>query len=175
MKFLSRKLQRLSFIFIKCIIWVISLLNHRMYMYFYIRLLRFYGMKCSKLVKYIGYSVVFDDISLIELSSDVVISDHSHFLTHDYSLSVSLRIKGVKKEGQWKRPISIGENTFIGKKTIILPGSKIGNNVIIGAGSVVRGSLESNYVYSGNPIQKLMSIDDYSNRVEKYKNQILWD
>ena len=75
----------------------------------------------------------------------------------------------------WKRPIYVGKNTFIGKKSIIMPGSKIGDNVIVGAGSVVRGTLDSNYIYAGNPIQKLMSIDDYNMRVEKFKNDILWD
>lgn len=175
MKFLIRKLQRIVFYILKYILWIISLINHRTYMFLYTRLLRFFGMKCSKNVKYIGYSVVFDDINLIELSSDVVVSDNSHFLTHDYSISVSLRIKGIKKEGQWKRPIFVGKNTFIGKKSIIMPGSKIGDNVIVGAGSVVRGTLDSNYIYAGNPIQKLMSIDDYNMRVEKFKNEILWD
>lgn len=40
-------------------------------------------------------------------------------------------------------------------------GSKIGDNVIIGAGSVVTGNLESNFVYAENPAKKIMTIDKF--------------
>lgn len=51
------------------------------------------------------------------------------------------------------KPIEIGENVFIGCNCIILKGSKIGNNCVIGAGSVVAGTFEDNCVIAGNPAQ----------------------
>lgn len=45
--------------------------------------------------------------------------------------------------------------------SIILKGSKIGNNVIIGAGSVGLSQLDDNMVYAGVPCKKIMSLDDF--------------
>ena len=58
-------------------------------------------------------------------------------LTHDYSRSVLRRAYGeiIGEAGQ----TVIGDNVFIGMNAIILMGTKIGNNCIVGAGSVVGG------------------------------------
>ena len=48
-------------------------------------------------------------------------------------------------------PVLIGENVFIGMNAIILKGTIIGNNCVIGAGSVVHGTFEDNCVIAGNP------------------------
>lgn len=45
----------------------------------------------------------------------------------------------------------IGENCFIGEKSIILPGVILGNNVIVAAGSVVTKSFDDNVLIGGNP------------------------
>lgn len=47
--------------------------------------------------------------------------------------------------------IFIGNNVFVGKGCLILPGTHIGDNVMIGAGSVVAGHIPSNSISSGNP------------------------
>ena len=48
-------------------------------------------------------------------------------------------------------PVIIGDNVFIGMNSIILKGTVIGNNCVIGAGSVVHGKFEDNCVIAGNP------------------------
>jgi acetyltransferase-like isoleucine patch superfamily enzyme len=53
--------------------------------------------------------------------------------------------------GMKTKPVDIGENVFIGANVIILKGSKIGNNCVIGAGAVVSGTFEDNTVIAGNP------------------------
>lgn len=50
-----------------------------------------------------------------------------------------------------KRPIVIGEGCFIGANSIILKGTTLGKNVIVGAGSVVCGSFPDNVIIAGNP------------------------
>lgn len=50
-----------------------------------------------------------------------------------------------------KKDVYIGDNCFIGSKAIILPGVKIGNEVIVGAGSVVTKDIPSNSIVAGNP------------------------
>ena len=50
-----------------------------------------------------------------------------------------------------KRPIVIGEGCFIGANSIILKGTTLGNNVVVGAGSVVSGAYPDNVIIAGNP------------------------
>ena len=50
-----------------------------------------------------------------------------------------------------KRRIVIGEGCFIGANSIILKGSTFGNNVVVGAGSVVSGTFPDNVIIAGNP------------------------
>ncbi len=50
-----------------------------------------------------------------------------------------------------KRPIVIGEGCFIGANSIILKGTTLGKNVVVGAGSVVCGSFPDNVIIAGNP------------------------
>ncbi|MGN0419399.1 MAG: acyltransferase [Acetatifactor sp.] len=57
------------------------------------------------------------------------------------------------------KPIEIGENVFIGCNCIILKGSKIGNNCVIGAGSVVAGTFEDSCVIAGNPARVVRKIE----------------
>ena len=48
-------------------------------------------------------------------------------------------------------PVTIGAGSFIGLRSVILPGSKIGAGAFVGAGSVVSGVVEPHTVVSGNP------------------------
>ena len=52
---------------------------------------------------------------------------------------------------EWAKPVTIGNNVWIGGSVTILPGVTIGDNVTIGAGSVVVGDILSNTVAVGNP------------------------
>ena len=59
-------------------------------------------------------------------------------------------------------PIIIGDNCWIGASSIILPGVKLGNHVVIGAGSVVTKSfLDDNILVAGNPAKKIKDLDTY--------------
>ena len=77
-------------------------------------------------------------------------------LTHDYSRSVLRRVYGeiVGEAGE----TIIGDNVFIGMNSIVLMGAHIGNNVIVGAGSVVSGSIPDNCVIAGNPARIMRKI-----------------
>ena len=59
---------------------------------------------------------------------------------------------------EWAEPVSIGNNVWIGGSVTILPGVKIGDNVTVGAGSVVTKDIPSNSVAVGNPCQVVKSI-----------------
>jgi acetyltransferase-like isoleucine patch superfamily enzyme len=57
------------------------------------------------------------------------------------------------------KEIEIGENVFIGCNCLILKGTKIGDNSVIGAGSVVSGEIPSNCVAAGNPARVVRNIE----------------
>ena len=58
-------------------------------------------------------------------------------------------------------PIFIGNNVFIGICSIMMPGTKIGDNSIVAAGSVVKGDFPDDVVIGGNPARVISSLDEY--------------
>lgn len=93
-------------------------------------------------------------------------------LTHDYSCSVLRRIYG-----EWigeGAEVKIGENCFIGMNATLLMGTMLGNNVIVGAGSVVHGTFPDNVVIAGNPAKIIYTLEEhYLNRKNKTKEEAL--
>lgn len=76
--------------------------------------------------------------------------------TDFHPLSHENRI-GNPNEGYKTRPITIGNNVFIGGFSIILKGSIIGDGTIIGAGSVVSGKIPAGEIWAGNPAKFIKS------------------
>ncbi len=80
-------------------------------------------------------------------------------LTHDYSRSIAARVYGDYIGGAL--PVYIGDNVFIGQHAIILMGTTIGNNCIVGAGAVVKGTFPDNVVIAGNPAKIICTLEEY--------------
>lgn len=55
-------------------------------------------------------------------------------------------------------PVVIGSNVWLGRGVIVLPGSKIGDNSVIAAGSVVKGDVPANVMATGNPAQPVKEL-----------------
>ena len=143
--------------------------NHRLYMKFYNSLLKSSGLTLHGTPRFIAYSVKFDDFNLITLGDRLVVSSNVIFLTHDYSFTTGLIAIGEKPETDigLLGPITIGDNVFIGMNALLLPGTTIGNNVIIGAGSVVRGKIPDNSIFSGNPATFVANIRDHAEKLKE--------
>ena len=94
---------------------------------------------------------------LISIGDNVTLAPRVHILAHDASTKQFL---GYAKIGK----VSIGNNVFIGAGSIVLPNTTIGSNVIIGAGSVVSKDIPSNSVATGNPARVLSTTDAYLNK-----------
>ena len=95
---------------------------------------------------------------LISIGNHVEVTRGCAFITHDGGAWV---FRDDYPDLDVIAPIKIGNNVFIGHNTSILPGTCIGDNCVIGAGSVVRGNLECNSVYAGVPAKRIKSLSDY--------------
>lgn len=115
---------------------------------------------------YIAPTAVFDanDYSLISIGDATTVSTDVVFLTHDYSISKGLKTIDPKLNGRFLKPIRVGSNCFIGMRTILLPGTVLGDNVIVGAGAVVKGSFPDNVVIGGNPARVICNTREWAER-----------
>ena len=69
----------------------------------------------------------------------------------------------------------IGNNVFVGMRTTILMGAEIGDNVIVGAGSIVSGKIPSNCVCAGNPARVICSLDEHKEKLKRNFNKAAKD
>ena len=100
----------------------------------------------------------------IAIGDNVVLAPRVHILAHDASTKIFLGYTRVANT-------RIGNNVFIGAGSIVLPGVSIEDNVIVGAESVVRQNVPDNSVAVGNPAKIICSLDDYLNRQSKKRKQ----
>ena len=95
-----------------------------------------------------------------------MVAANVHFVTHDATFGVLNHCGRGRKYPEKVGCIEVMDNVFIGYNTTILPNVRIGENVIIGACSVVTKDLEPNGVYVGCPAKKIGSFDNYCEKLE---------
>lgn len=83
------------------------------------------------------------------IASKVFISDHNHGIFLN-PISIVHQLLFLRL-GPLNLPVYIGERVWIGENVTILPGACIGNGVVIGANSVVRGEIPNNVIIAGVP------------------------
>lgn len=114
---------------------------------------------------FVGPNVVIDPEYpwLISIGKNSYLTKGVVILAHDASTKLHT---GYSKLGR----VNIGDNTFIGINSIILPHVTIGSNVIVAAGSVVTHDIPDNCVVAGNPAQLIGST---SVIMEKHKQKMI--
>lgn len=98
----------------------------------------------------------------ITLGDNVHITSEVRFITHDGGV---LPLRKEIPDLEITKPITVGNNVFIGVRSIILPGVNIGNDCIIAAGSVVTKDIPDNCVVGGNPAKFIKTTQEYRNKV----------
>lgn len=97
---------------------------------------------------------------LLTIGSHVAMTGPVTILLHDYSVGVTKVWTHGEVLGSQK-PVTIGNNVFIGWGATILAGTNIGDNCVIGAGSVVSGQVEGNSIWGGVPARRICSLEEY--------------
>ena len=175
-----RKIRKILSVINRCFVKKLVYINVEYYMKKYTKHLMnigidFYGKK--KKVKFIEPSAYFDgtDYSLIHIGDNVTISREVMILTHDYSLttamcSIGSYIDRNKGELFFKKDVFIGDDSFIGARASLLPGCKVGNNCIVGACAVVKGSFSDNTIIVGNPARVIGSTDEFARKHQELQD-----
>lgn len=102
---------------------------------------------------------------------NLTLVDDTHIYVGDYTMfgpNVTVSTAGhpilpeLREQAyQYNMPVRIGRNCWIGAGVTIVPGITIGDNVVIGAGSIVTKDLPSNVVAVGNPCRILREVNEY--------------
>ena len=146
-------------------------LNYRYYAKHYPLYLKRMGIQFSGDISKTGFvadNVKFDSVAYanrITLGEQTTISSGVFILVHDYSIGTAIRSIRPTTPGDMPRFLSevkIGNNCFIGARTIILPGTTIGDNTIVGAGSVVKGNIPAGVIVAGNPARVIKTTEEYA-------------
>lgn len=103
---------------------------------------------------FINFGAVFLDVAAITLGEDVQVGPNVQFLTATHPVEAAAR----RAKLEFARPITIGDNVWLGGGAIILPGITIGENTVVGAGAVVTKDLPANVVAVGNPARVVRSL-----------------
>lgn len=108
---------------------------------------------------YANFNLTLVDDTFIEIQDYTMIGPNVTIATASHPEDPLLREQGH----QYNKPVKIGKNCWIGASVTILPGITIGDNSIIGAGSVVTKNIPSNVVAYGNPCRIVRSIKEEKN------------
>lgn len=105
---------------------------------------------------YANVNCVMLDGARIIFGDNVFIAPNCGFYTAGHPLDVPRRNQGL----EYAYPITVGNNVWIGAQVCVLPGVTIGDNCVIGAGSVVTKSIPANSLAVGNPCRVIRQLEE---------------
>lgn len=103
---------------------------------------------------YSNHNLVILDPAKVSFGDNVFIGPNCGFYTPEHPIDPEERNKGL----EYAKPITVGNNVWIGGGVSVLSGVSIGDNVVIGAGSVVVKDIPANTVAVGNPCKVIKNI-----------------
>ncbi len=105
---------------------------------------------------YSNYNLIILDCAAVKIGDNVLIGPNVSIYTAGHPLHYEIR----NQEYEYAFPVIIGDNVWIGGNVVINPGVSIGENSVIGSGSVVTKDIPNNVIAIGNPCKVLRVITD---------------
>lgn len=105
---------------------------------------------------YANFNLTLVDDGHIYVGDYTMIGPNVTIATAGHPILPELREKGY----QYNMEVHIGKNCWLGSGVVVLPGVTIGDNVVVGAGSIVTKDLPSNVVAVGNPCRVLREVNE---------------
>ena len=106
---------------------------------------------------YTNFGVTFVDDTHIYIGDYTMLGPNVTIATAGHPIDPELRQKGL----QYNMPVHIGKNCWLGAGVIVMPGVTIGDNTVIGAGSVVTKDIPAHVVAVGNPCRIMREIGEH--------------
>jgi len=103
---------------------------------------------------YANFDCIFLDVNTITIGDNVMFGPRVGLYTAGHPIDKDIRISGL----EYGLPITIGNNVWIGGNVVVMPGVHIGDNTIIGSGSVVTKDIPSDVIAAGNPCKVIRKI-----------------
>lgn len=119
---------------------------------------------------YANFGLTCVDDTHIYVGSHTLFGPNVVLATAGHPMMPELRKHGI----QYNMPIHIGENCWLGAGVIVVPGVTIGDNVVIGASSVVTKDIPSNSVAMGTPCRVVRQINDHDKEYYFKDKKIDW-
>ena len=129
----------------------------------YIEVCKQRGMKVGKDVIFIEAPAFGSEPYLIEIGDRTKITAGATFINHDGAMYTIRSMEKYKDARNFGR-IKLGKNCFVGNNCTFLPGAQMGDNCILGAGSVLNSSMPDNTVYAGTPARFICTIEQYGDK-----------
>jgi maltose O-acetyltransferase len=104
---------------------------------------------------YSNYDLIILDVCEVRIGHNCFIAPRVSIFTAAHPLDAPTRIAGW----EFGKPVTIGDNVWIGGHAVINPGVKIGNNVVIAAGAVVTKDVPDNVVVAGVPARVIRELE----------------
>lgn len=105
---------------------------------------------------FMNFNCTILDCAKVSFGDNVLIGPDCGFYTANHPIDVATRNTGL----EYALPIRVGNNVWIGGGTRIMPGATIGDNCVIGGGSVVTKSIPAGVVAAGNPCRIIRKLTD---------------
>ena len=118
---------------------------------------------------YINYNCCFLDSAKVTIGDYVYMGQNCNIFTPCHPIHHELR---KEKVTEYALPVTVGSHSWIGGDVVITPGVTIGENCVIGAGSVVTKDIPDNSIAVGNPCKVIRQIND---KDREYINSLILD
>ena len=115
---------------------------------------------------YTNHNCTILDGAKVTFGDNVFIAPNCVFSTAGHAIDAEQRSAGL----EIALPIHVGDHVWIGANVSVLPGVTIGNNTVIGAGSVVNKDIPDNVIAAGNPCKVIRAITE-----EDKKKYPIWE
>lgn len=102
---------------------------------------------------YSNHNLVILDANKVTFGNNVQIGPNCGFYTSGHPID-----KETRRKAEFAKPITIGNDVWIGGNVCVMPGVTVGDNTVIGAGSIVTKDIPSNVVAVGNPCKVIKEI-----------------
>lgn len=105
---------------------------------------------------YANFDCVILDVCPVKIGDHCLLAPGVHIYTATHPINAAERNSGA----EYGKPVTIGDNVWIGGRAVINPGVTIGSNAVIASGSVITKDVPENAVVGGNPARLLKEINE---------------